>query len=54
MKVKQDQEFYRRYQNFETRGLFTKISNSDHNFLIEMGRYLLIPRDQRTCLMSNL
>ena len=49
IKVKQDQEFYLKYHNFETRRLFTKIRISDHNLLIEKGRYLKIPRDNRTC-----
>ena len=40
IKIKQDQEFYLNYPNFETRRLFTKIRISDHNFLIEKGRYL--------------
>jgi hypothetical protein len=33
--------------NFEYRKLITKLRISEHNLLIEMGRHLNIPREQR-------
>jgi hypothetical protein len=35
--------------NFEYRKLITKLRISEHNLLIEKGRHLKIPREQRLC-----
>ena len=42
-------ESYLSISNFEYRKLITKLSISDHNLLIEKGRHLNIPREQRFC-----
>jgi hypothetical protein len=40
-------ESYLSISNFEYRKLITKLRISEHNLLIEMGRHLNIPREQR-------
>ena len=40
--------------NFKTRQLISKFRISDHNLLIETGRYHKIPRDQRKCQTCNI
>jgi hypothetical protein len=42
-------ESYLSISNFEYRKLITKLRISEHNLLIEKGRHLNIPRDQRVC-----
>ena len=42
-------ESYLSISNFEYRKLITKLRISEHNLLIEKGRHLNIPRDQRLC-----
>jgi hypothetical protein len=42
-------ESYLSISNFEYRKLITKLRISEHNLLIEKGRYLNIPREQRLC-----
>ena len=42
-------ESYLSISNFEYRKLITKLRISEHNLLIEKGRHLNIPREQRLC-----
>ena len=42
-------ESYLSISNFEYRKLITKLRISEHNLLIEKGRHLKIPREQRLC-----
>ena len=42
-------ESYLSISNFEYRKLITKLRISEHNLLIENGRHLIIPREQRLC-----
>jgi hypothetical protein len=42
-------ESYLSISNFEYRKLITKLRVSEHNLLIEKGRHLNIPREQRLC-----
>ena len=49
-----EKECYLDSQNFEKRRNITKLRISDHNLLIEKGRYLKIPRENRLCLQCNL
>lgn len=49
IKLNNEQEYYLKYPNFETRRLFTQFRISDHRLQIEKGRYLKLPREQRIC-----
>jgi hypothetical protein len=42
-------ESYLSISNFEYRKLITKLRISEHNLLIEKGRHLNMPREQRFC-----
>jgi hypothetical protein len=42
-------ESYLSISNYEYRKLITKLRISEHNLLIEKGRHLNIPREQRLC-----
>ena len=42
-------ESYLSISNFEYRKLITKLRINEHNLLIEKGRHLNIPREQRLC-----
>ena len=42
------------YPNKEKRKLITKFRISDHDLLIETGRYKNIPREQRCCTVCNI
>jgi hypothetical protein len=42
-------ESYLSISNFENRELITKLRISEHSLLIEKGRHLNIPREQRLC-----
>ena len=46
---KHKMEYYLGHPNFYTRQYITKFRISDHQLLIETGRYYKIPRSQRLC-----
>lgn len=46
--------FYLSHPNKEKRKLITKFRISDHDLLIETGRYKNIPREQRCCTVCNI
>ena len=55
--IKQTQnqmEYYLTHPNKKVRQNITKFRISDHNLLIERGRYFKIPRDQRLCEACNI
>lgn len=47
-------ENFLKNSNFVNRKLITKIRISDHNLLIEKGRHLKIPREERKCKKCNI
>ena len=47
-------EYYLTHPNKEKRKLITKFRVSDHDLLIETGRYQKIPREQRKCKECNI
>lgn len=47
-------KFYLKSKNFEFRKLITKFRISNHCLLIEKGRYLKIPRENRICQNCNV
>ena len=46
-------EHYLLHESFEKRRLITKLRISDHNLLIEKGKHLKIPREERLCQVCN-
>ena len=46
--------YYLSYQNKEKRKHITKFRLSDHQLLVEKGRYLKIPREERKCQTCNI
>ena len=49
-----EQELYLDNPNFNFRKNISKLRISDHNLLIERGRYSKIPRNQRTCSSCSI
>ena len=49
-----DCKFYLKSKFFEYRKLITKFRISNHCLLIEKGRYLKIPRENRVCQLCNV
>ena len=49
-----EMEYYLSHPDRNVRLILTKFRLSDHKFLIEIGRYLKIPRDQRLCAICNV
>ena len=49
-----EKNYYLNHPNKEHRKLLAKFRVSDHELLIEKGRYTKIPRDQRLCKNCNL
>lgn len=48
-----EEEYYLSHPNKDTRKILTKFRVSDHELLIETGRYKKIPREQRKCQVCN-
>ena len=46
-------EYYLSHPNKESRKYLTKFRLSDHDLLIEIGRFKKIPREERTCKTCN-
>ena len=53
IKINLKQEFYLKHNHSDSRKLLTKFRISEHTLLIEKGRHLKIPRDQRYCKFCN-
>ena len=47
-------EYYLSHPDRNVRLILTKFRLGDHKLLIEIGRYLKIPRDQRLCANCNV
>ena len=47
-------EHYLSHPDGNVRPILTKFRLSEHNFLIEIGRNIKIPRDQRLCAICNV
>jgi hypothetical protein len=49
-----EMEYYLSHPYRNVRHILTKFRLSDHKLLIEIGRYLKIPRDRRLCAICNV
>ena len=49
-----EMEYYLSHPDGNVRPILTKFRLREHNFLIEIGRNIKIPRDQRLCAICTI